>query len=77
MVGNEIQGNGEGLLVIGSSNTIGGTAAVAANVIAANTGDAVDVRSGSGNAIRGDQIYGNGSPIVLAGTANGGATAPI
>jgi hypothetical protein len=70
--------NGQGILISGSNNTIGGTAAGAGNVIAFNTGDGVDVASGtvSGDAIRQNLIYQNGQNIVLASGANGGQQPP-
>ena len=53
-----------------TGNTIGGTVAGAGNTIADNALDAVDVNSGSGNAIRENLIYGNGGGIKLVGSAN-------
>jgi hypothetical protein len=69
-------GNGSGIAIAGSNNTIGGTVAGAGNTIAYNTGDAVDVASGSGNAIRQDLIFGNGSAIILAAGANNNQQEP-
>ena len=67
-------GNGTGVIIAidtaTTGNTIGGTAAGAGNVIADNSLDAVDVNSGSGNAIRENLIYGNGGGIKLVGSAN-------
>ncbi len=53
--------NGTGVVIDGSAseNTIGGTATGAGNTIAFNSGDGVDVDSGTGNAVRGNLIYGN------------------
>ena len=69
--------NGEGVLVNGSNNLIGGTAAGAANVIAFNTGDGVDVQSGSGDAILENSIFANGGlGIKLASGANDGQSPP-
>ncbi len=72
-----------------ASNTIGGTAAGAGNVISSNTGNGVclDSNAGTGNAIRRNAIYGNGLlgiDLVLSGqscatgtaTANDGPTDP-
>ena len=42
-----------------AGNTLGGTVAGAGNTIAFNTVDAVDALSGTGNAFRGNLIYGN------------------
>jgi predicted outer membrane repeat protein len=42
------------------NNTIGGTAAAAANVISGNGGGGVVVRGGTGNAILGNSMYANG-----------------
>jgi hypothetical protein len=44
-----------------SSNTIGGVAAEEGNTIAFNPGAGVFVESGTGNAIRGNSIWGNGA----------------
>jgi streptogramin lyase len=81
--------NAQGVLINGSNNTIGGTAVGAANVIALNTGDNVNVNSGNGNAIRENSIYLSGTPplppspppfsgqgIVLGTNANDGQAAP-
>src|SRR5208283_4730932 len=70
-------GNQTGILVSASNNSIGGTTAGAANIIGFNTGDAVDVSSGSGNAIRENRVFGNGAGIVLAAGANHNQAAPI
>jgi hypothetical protein len=60
-----------------SSNTIGGTAAGAANTITNNGGVGVDVRSGVGNSILSNSIFLNdGTGIVLVGSANDGQAAP-
>ncbi len=79
-------GNGAGVIIdtgpATSGNTIGGTVTGAANtiansaVISGSTGDAVDVNSGSGNAILENLIYGNHRPIVLAQNANNNQAAP-
>ena len=64
-------GNGVGVSIDAPGNTIGGTSTGAGNTIAFNTGDGVDVLSGSGNSIRQDLIYGNtGTAIVLSGSAD-------
>jgi hypothetical protein len=68
--GNFIEGNGQGVLINGTGNTIGGTSAVAANTIAGNVGAAVDVASGNGDQIRGNPIYSNGQDIALASPVN-------
>ena len=66
-----------GVAITGSNNTIGGTAAGAGNVIAFNNQDGVDVNSGSGNAIRENQIYNNtGKSIGLASGANDNINRP-
>ncbi len=78
-------GNGSGVVITDASdNTIGGTAAgsAAANSIAFSAGAAVTVETGTGNAIRQNLIYDNGtagsSGIVLTnhGNANGNTTNP-
>ena len=70
--------NSQGILVNGSNNTIGGTAAGAGNAIAFNSVAGIDVASGtaSDDAIRQNLIYQNGQGIVLALGANGGQTSP-
>jgi CSLREA domain-containing protein len=52
--------SGHGVLLNGSQNTIGGTAAAAGNVIANNGQKGVVVASGTRNSILGNAIYGNG-----------------
>ena len=60
-----------------SGNTIGGTAAGAGNTIAFNTGDAIDVVIGTGNAILRNFIFSNGSGIVLTSDGNDDQIAPV
>jgi hypothetical protein len=71
--------SGDGVFVSSAGNTIGGTSAGQANIIAYNTGDGVNV-SGSqsvGNPIRGNSIYANGGlGINLAGTGNNNQASP-
>ncbi len=72
--------NGLGVQIEGNGNTIGGTATGAENVIADNSGDGVDIKSGNSNAIRQNAIFGVVSPslaIDLEGSANGSQGAPI
>src|SRR5208337_1966320 len=54
--------HGNGIVVQSSNDTIGGVGA--GNTIHSNTGAAVDVTSGTGNAIRQNLIFANGSAIV-------------
>ena len=65
------------IIVDASNNTVGGTAAGAANVISGNTGKGVQVRAGTGNAILVNSIHGNGGIGIDLGndnaTANDGA----
>ena len=61
---------GDAIQIQSSNNLIQG------DVIASNTGTAVDVASGTGNAIHQDLIYGDGSVIVLAAGANNNQAAP-
>jgi hypothetical protein len=79
---------GDGIVINNSSgNTIGGTVAGAGNIIAYNAQGGVDVATGTGNAIRGNSIFANGSfvnagiphgpGIVLGSGANNNAPAPI
>ncbi|TAK12957.1 MAG: right-handed parallel beta-helix repeat-containing protein, partial [Anaerolineae bacterium] len=49
-----------GVRLFGSTNTVGGTAAGAANIIARNTDDGVLVADGTGNVILGNSIHTNG-----------------
>ncbi len=70
------------LIVSGSGSTVGGTAPADANTIAGNLSDGVRITLGSGNAVLGNAIYGNGglgidlngdgvTPNALPGTADG------
>ncbi len=71
--------NGTGVVIADSAsyNTIGGTAAGAGNTIAFNSGDGVDVDSGTGNAVRGNPIYGNAVPnLNVANTITDAIGAP-
>ena len=56
-------GNGRGIQISGSNNSIGGTATGAGNIIAYNTNDGVqlDSTSGAGNQISTNSIFSNGS----------------
>jgi titin len=69
-------GNGLGIYVTGSNNTIGGTASQAGNTIFYNTTDGVRVDTGTGNAIRGNSMdyHSNGLGIQLI---NGGNNDPV
>ena len=83
-------GNGEGVSISSSGNTIGGTGAGAGNVISGNSGDGIDI-SGDGNFVQGNKIgtdvmgsssLGNqvagvrilGSFNTIGGTGSGAAT---
>ncbi len=62
---------GWGLSIEGANtNTIGGITPGAGNVIAFNTGNGVDVDSGTGNSILGNSIFSNASPGILLNSAN-------
>jgi hypothetical protein len=91
--GNSVQGNyvgtnltasaaiangGYGVSISGSNNTIGGSSAAAANLIADNAGGGVQVSSGSGNSIRRNSLFANGGGvgIFLAAGANNNLAAP-
>ncbi len=78
VTGTSAVGNGEGVYVFSStSNTIGGTMAGAANLIAYNVGDGVRINAGTGNAIRQNSVFANGGlGIDLQGTANNSQSAP-
>jgi hypothetical protein len=69
--------SGSGVLVTddSSNNTVGGTTATAANIIAFNKHNGVNVASGTGNAIRGDLLFDNGGSDQ--GRPGPGAPAPF
>jgi hypothetical protein len=70
-------GNLAGVVIANASNnTIGGTAAGSANVIAFNTGAAVTVDTGTGNPILQNSIFANGQGIVLVNGGNANQPAP-
>ena len=48
-----------GIYASGNNNTIGGTAAGSANVVADNSGAGITIDTGTGNLISGSQIYNN------------------
>jgi uncharacterized repeat protein (TIGR01451 family) len=74
--GNQAQGNGEGVLILGTSgNTIGGSLAAAGNVISGNSANGVEIDTGSGG-VTGNLIAGNLIGTNASGSAalaNGGA----
>ena len=68
----------DGIDVKSSAETIGGTAAGAGNTIAFNPGDAINVITGTGDAILENVIFRNGSGIIiLASGANNNQIAPV
>src|SRR5262249_10906413 len=70
-------GNAIGVSVSGANNVIGGTTGLSANVIAFNAGAGVTVNAGTGNAIRGNSIFGNAEPqISLVSNGNQNQPAP-
>ena len=71
-IGGAAGGNGIGVLIDASNNTIGGTTGGAANVIVDNTQEPVEVASGNGNSIRGNLMYSNGT----GATAGSGIVRP-
>jgi titin len=94
--GNGVQGNyiglsasatalansGYGVSIVGSNNTVGGTASGAGNTIAFDSLGGVQVSAGNGNSIRRNAIYSNGPSntgpgIVLSAGANNNLAAPI
>ena len=70
-------GNQEGILISDSNNTIGGLTTSVANTIAFNSTDGVRVDTGTGNVIRQNAIFANGTlGIDLAAGANNNQPAP-
>jgi parallel beta-helix repeat protein len=66
-----------GVYVSGTSDTVGGTAPGAGNVIAFNLHDGVRVDTGTGNPILGNRIFGNTDlGIELVNGGNNGQAAP-
>jgi titin len=77
---NALGNGGHGVLVSGfGGSTVGGTVAGAGNVIAFNGGDGVRVDASSGNAVRGNAIYGHteGLGISLVHFGNYDQPAPV
>jgi CSLREA domain-containing protein len=56
-----------GMFIQSSANTIGGTNAADYNIIAFNGGDGVTISSGTGNLIRGNSIFSNGTSAANLG----------
>ena len=71
-----LENSGDGVQISASNNTVGGTTAGVGNIIAFNGGAGVDVKSGTGDAIRENSIFANASGIVLATGANNNQPAP-
>jgi len=70
--GQPVAGNGAGVTVEGSSNTVGGTAAEARNLIGGNEGAGVAVLGEStGNAVLGNEIFANGGLGIDLGGVEG------
>jgi predicted outer membrane repeat protein len=65
-------GNGTGLLISSSNNTIGGTAAGDGNVIAGNQGDGVVISNGTANVLQDNFIGTDPSGTVKLGNGNNG-----
>ncbi len=76
---NALGNGGNGVSVVHATNTlIGGTGAGAADTIASNGGVGVEVDSSTGNAIRGNSIYGNaGLGILLSDNGNNNQPYPV
>ena len=85
--GKTAAGNGQGIVVSGTGNTIGGPANGAGNLVADNNGAGIDVTApnSSANSVRGNLIYGNtgaafstqsslSAPQLSSATSNGGTT---
>jgi hypothetical protein len=58
-------GNGQGIVINGSHNLIGGATATAGNIVAFNQFNGVRVREGTGNSLLSNSIYAN-NPINLS-----------
>ena len=67
-------GFGADLMGYASSNTIGGAAQGAANVISGNGGDGIDIVGGSGNVVIGDFIGTENEGVVSMGNAFAGVS---
>ncbi|HLJ92950.1 MAG TPA: right-handed parallel beta-helix repeat-containing protein [Gemmataceae bacterium] len=65
-------GNGLGVRLATSNNTIGGTAAAAGNVIAGNGGDGIFISSGTANVVQGNFIGTDGTGMANLGNLNTG-----
>jgi hypothetical protein len=63
-------GNGQGIVINGSHNLIGGSTASAGNIVAFNHSNGVAIRDGTGNSILSNSIYAN-NPINLSLGAEG------
>jgi titin len=84
LIGTDVTGTmavgngGNGVQIQGSNNTIGGTYAGAANLIAFNGRDGVEVDTGIGNAIQENSIFANGNlGIELINHGNQDQAAPV
>ncbi len=70
--------NGQGVVVTGNNNTIGGTGASASNIITSNIGAGVTVSGGTGDAVSRNSIYKNGGQgISLVSGGNALQPAPV
>jgi parallel beta-helix repeat protein len=65
-------GNGDGVLVIGSNNTIGGTAAGAGNLISGNADDGIIFQGDDGNLVQGNTIGTNAAGTAAVANAGYG-----
>jgi titin len=73
--GSAALGNGTGVEVGGNAATIGGTTALARNVISGNTGDGVDIDAGvSGTVVQGNYIGTNATASAALGNSSVGIT---
>jgi hypothetical protein len=65
-------GNGTGMLIRSSNNTIGGTMAGAGNVIAGNQGEGVVISNGTANVLQGNSIGTDPSSTIKLGNGDNG-----
>jgi parallel beta-helix repeat protein len=74
---NAVANSGNGVTIVGTNNTLGGSVAAAGNIIAYNSGDGVLVSVGVGNTITSNSIFANAAlGIALSNGGNNTLSAP-